>query len=54
MGFFNLLKGSDINQGLEEYKNTPGAVLLDVRTPQEYKDGHIPNSKNVRFNRSGT
>lgn len=47
MGFFNLLKGSDINQGLEEYKNTPGAVLLDVRTPQEYKDGHIPNSKNV-------
>ena len=47
MFFFNLLKGADINQGLKEYENTPGAVLLDVRTPQEYKEGHIPNSKNV-------
>lgn len=22
-------------------------VLLDVRTPQEYQDGHIPESKNI-------
>ena len=22
-------------------------VLLDVRTPQEYQEGHIPESKNV-------
>ena len=26
---------------------TAGAVLLDVRTPQEYQEGHIPESKNV-------
>ena len=45
MGLFNLFGGTDINQGLKEYENTAGAVLLDVRTPQEYKDGHVPGSK---------
>ena len=39
--------GININQGVKEYNGTPGAVLLDVRTPQEYQEGHIPNSKNV-------
>lgn len=24
-----------------------GAVIVDVRTPQEYKDGHIANSLNI-------
>ena len=47
MGFFNFFKQSNINQGIEEYKRTAGAVLLDVRTPQEYQEGHIPESKNV-------
>ena len=47
MGFFDFLKQSDINKGVMEYRNTNGAVLLDVRTPQEYREGHIPGSKNV-------
>ena len=47
MGIFGFLKQSDINQGVQEYKNTVGAVLLDVRTPQEYREGHIPGSQNV-------
>lgn len=47
MGFFDFFKQSNINQGIEEYKRTAGAVLLDVRTPQEYQEGHIPGSKNV-------
>ena len=47
MGFFDFLKQANINQGIEEYKKTAGAVLLDVRTPQEYQEGHIPESKNV-------
>ena len=47
MGFFDFLKGPDINQGVKEYRVTDGAVLLDVRTPDEYRQGHIPGSKNV-------
>ena len=47
MGFFDFLKQPDIHQGVEQYNATPGAVLLDVRTPQEYAQGHIPGSKNI-------
>lgn len=43
----NFFKGSDINEGVQEYHKEPGAVLLDVRTPEEYREGHIPKSKNV-------
>lgn len=44
---FDFLKRSDINDGFEEYKNTEGAILFDVRTPEEYAQGHIPGSINV-------
>ena len=47
MGLFDFLKGPDIQQGVREYGETPGAVLLDVRTPQEFREGHIPGSRNV-------
>ena len=47
MGFFDFLKQPDINQGVEHYKTTSGAILLDVRTPQEYAEGHIPGSRNI-------
>ncbi len=44
MGFFDFLKGPDINEGVAAYSGTPGAVLLDVRTEEEYRSGHIPGS----------
>ena len=47
MAFFDFLKQPDINHGVQEFKNTEGAVLLDVRTPQEYREGYIPGSINV-------
>lgn len=47
MGFFDFLKQPDINAGIEKYKVTAGAVLLDVRTPAEYREGHIPGSTNL-------
>lgn len=47
MGFLDLFKAPDINQGIREYRETQNAVLLDVRTPQEYQEGYIPNSKNI-------
>lgn len=47
MGLFDFLRPPDINQGLKDYSATPGAVLLDVRTPQEYREGHVPKSRNI-------
>ena len=47
MSFFHFFKQPDINQSVNDYRNIPNAVLLDVRTPQEYREGHIPGSKNI-------
>ena len=47
MGLFDFFKQDDINQGIEQFKNTKDAILLDVRTPEEYSEGHIPKSVNI-------
>ena len=47
MGFFDFLKQPDINQGIKDYESSSSAVLLDVRTPQEYRQGRIPGSRNL-------
>ena len=47
MGIFDFFRQPDINLGVQEYKKAANAVLLDVRTPQEYREGHIPGSQNV-------
>ena len=47
MGFFDLFKQPDVNQGVAEFRNAPDALLLDVRSPEEYREGHIPGSQNL-------
>lgn len=47
MGLLDFLKGPDINAGIEEYKKREGAMLIDVRTPDEYEGKRVPESKNV-------
>ena len=47
MGISDLFRPADINHGVRLFRSTPGATLLDVRTEQEYREGHIPGSKNV-------
>lgn len=34
---------------ISKYKNTPNAVLIDVRTPAEFNAGHIATSVNVDY-----
>ena len=49
MGIFNHLFCVDINRGVRNFQDTPGAVLLDVRAPQLYARRHIPGSRNLPF-----
>lgn len=51
MGLFDFLKMPDINAGMEQFHATPNAVLLDVRTREEYAGGRIPGSKNIPLDR---
>ena len=44
MFFFNR---TSINDAVEECRNTPDAVLLDVREVDEFRSGHIPGAVNI-------
>jgi rhodanese-related sulfurtransferase len=40
-----------VDSSVFKTKNTEEErIVLDVRTPEEYSEGHIPNSKNINFN----
>ena len=54
MSLFDFLKQPDINEGVKTFQNTPGAVLLDVRSREEYREGHIPGSINIPVGQIGT
>ena len=47
MGIFDFWKQPDINGGVEDFRKASGAVLVDVRTPEEYREGHIVGSRNI-------
>ena len=41
----------EMNAGLEEFRATANALLVDVRNPAEYNGGHIPGSINFAMSR---
>ena len=52
MRLFNFFRNTaDTNTGVAEYKTNVAAVLLDVRTLEEYSDGHIDGSFNISLDR---
>ena len=40
MSIFNLFLRKDINEGVVQYRKEDNAVLLDVRTDEEFSEGH--------------
>ena len=51
MSLLHFFTAKNINQGVEEYRKNPDSILLDVRTEEEYADGHIRGSVNVPLQR---
>ena len=47
MSIFNLFSRKDINEGVAQYRKEDRAVLLDVRTEEEFSEGHIEGSLNL-------
>lgn len=47
MGLLDFFNTKNINDHMEEFLHTPGAVLVDVRTTEEYHDNRIDNSVNI-------
>ena len=47
MGFFNSFRGPSMDEGVQQFRSTPGAKLVDVREPDEYAAGHVPGSVNL-------
>lgn len=51
MGLFSFFRSPDITEGVRAFRNTVGAFLIDVRTPSEYRNGHIEGSVNFPLDR---
>lgn len=47
MSIFDLFKNTDINEGVQTARETKSGLLIDVRTEEEYAEGHIPGSINI-------
>ena len=47
MRIFNIFSRKDINQGVKRFRENENAILLDVRTREEYASGHIEGSRNL-------
>ena len=47
MSIFNIFARKDINEGVRNFRESKNAILLDVRTREEYASGHIEGSRNL-------
>jgi len=50
MGFFSSLFGKSKKQDQIIDMLTNGGIIIDVRNPGEFKNGHVKGSKNIPLN----
>ncbi|MBQ8562389.1 MAG: rhodanese-like domain-containing protein [Firmicutes bacterium] len=53
MGVLDFLKGPNINEGLEKYRQLKYAILIDLRSPEAYAKGRVPGSINIPLDKIG-
>ena len=49
MGFFDMFKRKDMSANIKDYLEN-GAVILDVRTQEEWNEGHSKGAKHIVLN----
>ena len=47
MKLFTKVPEKSIQEYIKEAKEKEGSIFLDVRTPEEYEEGHLENSLNL-------
>ena len=47
MGYYDELPEIDIDLMLEETRLISNKVIVDVRTPEEFREGHVPGAINI-------
>jgi len=53
MGFFDTILGGSSNDKVQEMLND-GAVIIDVRTAEEFNGGHVAGSQNFPLHELGS
>ena len=51
MGLFSANHRLSMDEGVQLFRDTPGAVLVDVRERDEYEKGRVPGSINLPLSR---
>lgn len=47
MSIFSSIFGPGFDELAAQARETPGSIMIDVRTPDEYRDGHIEGAMSI-------
>ena len=47
MNIFSNVRRKSLQEYINEARGREGSIFLDVRTPEEYRDGHVEGSLNL-------
>lgn len=51
MSLFDRMEKKTINEGINIVRTTPGAVLVDIRSKEDFTKRHIAGAINIPYNR---